>query len=1063
MKKIPYILAVVALVAFCLPIQAEEAEWLVDGHSIMKYLGAGGDVVVPSEIDGTPITHVSRGLSATHGNGDITSIRFSEGIAVIGNFVCEELERLTSLTLPDSLQVIESSCLRSNPNLTEITIPPAVCLIGYDAMNDNSSLRTIRFTGPCPVIIQRILRKVPEDAVIYVPDDEVEAYTAALRNAGVNLAIQTSGQNAIRPVLADETANIIFDAATGTVTDYKGKAVRLDIPAEIGGVPVKIIGKKALTRQGPLYYTLPEGVEIIEEAAFQHNVPATYVRLPSTLKLIGDQAFENTGMATDLILPEGFTSIGKGAFSMCRFENAYLPSSLESIGDDAFRSSYVEYISLEGESLSPPALGENVFADCGYLKDIDIYYRCSKQQMLEWQAYVDALGISCRVWRHQNPHAEYPESGTTSYTETPDGSFLLASYTGNLPNLRSYGSRYVGNEIKSIIGLADGALKDNQVVSFFAVSYTDEYTTIGAEAFAGSVLQHVDLFDSVTTIGAGAFRDCAQLEELTLPESVTSIGADAFAGCAGLKAVDIRCDAALLPENAFAGNPVLTQAKVSAGAIPAGAFRDTPLVSLTAGEGLTAIGAGAFQNCAQLEELTIPASVTSIGPDAFAGCAGLKKVIILCDAALLPEDVFAGCASLTEARIAAGAIPAGAFRDTPLAALAMEDGVTAIGAGAFQNCAGLKELTIPASVKSIGENAFAGTGLTSLVIPAKSETALSAVSGIADICLSGDASDEELAEWTEKLNLPWYRPMLRAGESHRPLASMPFAPTDEKLFEFDPETGALKEYIGTELDVVIPRSIGGIPVTTLKANLFQQARDYTGSEVQNDRTEWLPLRSVVIPETVRVIEDGLLQYCQQLETVICYAPLETTARATFNFCRSLKTLVFVNGVRSIDHYAFDMTEALETLYVGPYVETIYSEAFRASGLKAFAVDAPEVETNAFVQCPRLTELHFSERCRSVGSGAVINCAALQTVCYEGEDLSYIPRDGIVIAAAAQSPVTVRIREGLSEENVKKAQSTLFWAKDNPKLTLETGECTLEPMPLPDAAALMAPYGILPMN
>lgn len=37
-----------------------------------------------------------------------------------------------------------------------------------------------------------------------------------------------------------------------------------------------------------------------------------------------------------------------------------------------------------------------------YLYDIDLYAHGTKQQMLEWQAYVDALGIPCRVWRAQD-------------------------------------------------------------------------------------------------------------------------------------------------------------------------------------------------------------------------------------------------------------------------------------------------------------------------------------------------------------------------------------------------------------------------------------------------------------------------------------------------------------------------------------------------------------------------------------------------------------------------------------------------------------------------------------
>lgn len=84
------------------------------------------------------------------------------------------------------------------------------------------------------------------------------------------------------------------------------------------------------------------------------------------------------------------------------------------------------------------------------------------------------------------------------------------------------------------------------------------FTTIGAEAFADSSVRIIDLFDSVTTIGAGAFRDCANLEEMVIPESVTSVGSGALAGCTDLKKLTVLCDPSLLPADLLSGsNPAL--------------------------------------------------------------------------------------------------------------------------------------------------------------------------------------------------------------------------------------------------------------------------------------------------------------------------------------------------------------------------------------------------------------------------------------------------------------------------------------------------------------------------
>lgn len=75
---------------------------------------------------------------------------------------------------------------------------------------------------------------------------------------------------------------------------------------------------------------------------------------------------------------------------------------------------------------------------------------------------------------------------------------------------------------------------------------------------------------------------------------------------------------------------------------------------------------------------------------------------------------------------------------------------------------------------SVGERAFANTKLTQLVIPASGSFPLSAVENTnAELRLSADATDEQLAAWNETLARPWYDPMLREGEVSK-FVKMPF-------------------------------------------------------------------------------------------------------------------------------------------------------------------------------------------------------------------------------------------------------------------------------------------------
>ena len=59
---------------------------------------------------------------------------------------------------------------------------------------------------------------------------------------------------------------------------------------------------------------------------------------------------------------------------------------------------------------------------------------------------------------------------------------------------------------------------------------------------------------------------------------------------------------------------------------------------------------------------------------------------------------------------------------------------------------------------------------------------------------------------------------------------MPFEPTAAENFDFDPETGLISAYTGTDVDVVVPREIDGVTVVGFaNYNAFDSCQDYTDS------------------------------------------------------------------------------------------------------------------------------------------------------------------------------------------------------------------------------------------
>ena len=83
---------------------------------------------------------------------------------------------------------------------------------------------------------------------------------------------------------------IIFDLATGTVTDYTGSGGNVTIPASINGKPVKIIGEKAFFNKNLTSVTIPDSVTRIGKNAFRRNKMTTIV-IPISVSVIEASAF----------------------------------------------------------------------------------------------------------------------------------------------------------------------------------------------------------------------------------------------------------------------------------------------------------------------------------------------------------------------------------------------------------------------------------------------------------------------------------------------------------------------------------------------------------------------------------------------------------------------------------------------------------------------------------------------------------------------------------------------------------------------------------------------------
>ena len=117
---------------------------------------------------------------------------------------------------------------------------------------------------------------------------------------------------------------------------------------------------------------------------------------------------------------------------------------------------------------------------------------------------------------------------------------------------------------------------------------------------------------------------------------------------------------------------------------------------------VTAIGARAFSNYQQIQNVIIPDTVTSIGESCFDNCGKLKTVKLSGNITKIPNYIFSQCSDLTEINI--------------------PENVTEIGNCAFESCYGLTNLKFPGNVTYIGDEAFLGCNHVKSIILPKSVT-----------------------------------------------------------------------------------------------------------------------------------------------------------------------------------------------------------------------------------------------------------------------------------------------------------------------------------------------------
>ena len=191
--------------------------------------------------------------------------------------------------------------------------------------------------------------------------------------------------------------------------------------------------------------------------------------------------------------------------------------------------------------------------------------------------------------------------------------------------------------------------------------------------------------EGVESIGANVFKECAEIETVTLPSSLTAIGQRAFSKCTHLRSVTIPSSVTTIANYAFFGCEHLERV-----ALP---------------EQMEKIGDSAFSGCTRLREVTYPKQVAEAGKYLFFNCDGLadENGFVVVNGVL---HTYCGDAEVITVPDTVERIGDRAFESKIVEMTCM---------GEMRQVRRVQRIVLPASVKHVSEHTFDGCAAEEIV------------------------------------------------------------------------------------------------------------------------------------------------------------------------------------------------------------------------------------------------------------------------------------------------------------------------------------------------------------
>ena len=402
------------------------------------------------------------------------------------------------------------------------------------------------------------------------------------------------------------------------------------------------------------------------------------------------------------------------------------------------RHAFSECWELESFKASPAleSIGKNAFEKCIKLKTMDLSQYPKLTTISPWAFY------QCSRLETVNLN------GCTELKTIDQGAFDMCK---RLERIDLAGC-------KNLKKIGQIAFMECEKLTNIDLSMCTELEFIGKGLFAKCTqLQRVDLsnLEKLKTLGSiddydwgdGLFEGCINLSEIKLDgcTALEEICEKAFYACEKLETIDLSSCSNLkklgLPYNdtkkingVFEGCSNLTEIKLAGASleeISEKAFKDCKKLSamdLSTYRKLSKIEKNMFENCEEIESITLPDTITEIGDSAFQNCAALKK-IDLSNLALtsIGGQAFYGCKSIETIDLSksrdltnlGGYAPFEACTSLKSIDLSKCTKLNLIGASGFYGCENLESLDLShcKDLKEINRDTFVNCKKLTVKLP----------------------------------------------------------------------------------------------------------------------------------------------------------------------------------------------------------------------------------------------------------------------------------------------------------------------------------------------------------